>query len=70
MKFECRSEPELEPAEEGSFEDNDAPQQGNVTSITEVRSAQTVEEVVRAYFDAIVMQPIPENLAVLVRRLG
>lgn len=42
----------------------------NVTSLGARRKAQSVEEVVKAYFDSIVMQDIPEELDALVRRLG
>ncbi|NTF17187.1 hypothetical protein G6L37_01925 [Agrobacterium rubi] len=42
----------------------------NVEPIRKARSHQSVEDVVRAYFDSIVMQPIPDELDALVRRLG
>lgn len=42
----------------------------NVTSLGGRRKTQSVEDVVKAYFDSIVMQDIPEELEALVRRLG
>ena len=43
---------------------------GNVRSIGSKRPPQTVEDVVKAYFDSLVTETIPDELDALVRRLG
>jgi len=52
------------------FNEVDTGRSGNVRSIGRKGPPQTIEDVVKAYFDSMVTQTIPEELDALVRRLG
>lgn len=58
------------PSADDSFDEFDANPPTNVRSLRSGRTEQTVEDVVKAYFDSMVMQTMPEELDALVRRLG
>lgn len=57
---------EWEEPQDVPFEVSDSLLHGNVASFTEARRTNTVDSVVRAYFDSLVMEPIPDELERLV----
>lgn len=50
----------------GSFEGTDSPPSGNVSSIADIRRSRAIDEAVKAYFDALVMDDVPNGLEQLV----
>lgn len=49
-----------------SFEGTDSFHSDNVSSISEIRRARAIDDVVKSYFDALIMEEVPSELEQLV----
>lgn len=60
----------LETSADDSFDEFNTSQPTNVRSLRSGYREQTVEDVVKAYFDSMITQAMPDELDALMRRLG